>query len=171
MGHYDSCAHGDAPPGFIAKKVFPRRGGKITFKRIESYRPRDLKKIMDRLVIDDVHVDAIEVYLKSVRRTAKVTTTNLNYYLCGLGGEVGEVLNQWQKHLRGDDGRKNQLTAKSLKPKRRAKILAELGGVFWYLFAACDSLGVSPKEIMRANAAELASRAARGTIKGDGDDR
>lgn len=101
-------------------------------------------------------------YDNVIRCTSKVDFQNTNYFLVGLAGEVGEVMNVWQKHLRGDKPRSEEL---------RQRLLAELGGAFWFLHAACISLGSTAEEVKQNNATELMSRLARGTIQGDGDHR
>jgi NTP pyrophosphatase (non-canonical NTP hydrolase) len=88
--------------------------------------------------------------------------TAINYCLVGMGGEAGEVLNKWKKILRGD---------KPLDLNARQAFAKELGGVLWYLARAANELDYSLEEVAAFNLAELASRSARGTIQGDGDDR
>lgn len=54
---------------------------------------------------------------------------------------------------------------------RRQQIIKELGGVLWYLAATCQEMNVTLAEVAEANLNELASRAQRGTLQGDGDNR
>lgn len=90
------------------------------------------------------------------------------YFMVGLAGEAGEVANMAQKVMRGDF-HENDL--KDPREKQNAKIIDEIGGVFWFLYGLCDRLGVSPAEVRRRNAATLLGRKDRGTLQGDGDGR
>jgi len=104
------------------------------------------------------------------------------YPALGLPGEVGEVCekvtelvtlrmaahagmvaNQAKKIIRDDDC---ELTA-----SRRAAIAKEIGGVLWYCAALATDLGLNLGDIAQQNVAVLADRKARGTLRGDGDDR
>lgn len=84
------------------------------------------------------------------------------YPALALGGEAGEVSNKVKKVLRGDY---------ELTPERRDAIGKEIGGVLWYCAALARDLGLDLGDIADQNIAVLQSRQARGTIKGDGDER
>ena len=126
----------------------------------------------------------LDGYQAKARETAiypgKHTLAGMAYAMAGLAGEVGESNNQWQKALRGDDGKPDALieatkwgrhSTHSLTPERILKIADEIGGSLWFMAAACDELGVSLEVIAARNLAKLAKRKQDGTIKGDGDDR
>lgn len=81
------------------------------------------------------------------------------YTALGLTGEAGEVANQVKKIMR-DDGH-------VLTPERRAKIVDELGDVFWYLSQFMRSAEIDPTEVLDANMRKLNQRQADGTLKGD----
>jgi hypothetical protein len=49
--------------------------------------------------------------------------------------------------------------------------MKEMGGNLWYLAALAHGLGASLGQIAIDNIIELKGRVARGTLKGDGDDR
>lgn len=126
-----------------------------------------------------------DTYQKAAHGTAEYPTEIGLFYaalgLAGEGGEVaallldllvvglhvvnhtGEVANQVKKIARDDDG---VLTA-----KRKRVIVKELGGMFWYAAEIATLMGVSLADVPSANLRQLYSRKARGTIKGDGDDR
>lgn len=76
---------------------------------------------------------------------------------------TGEVANQVKKVARDDDG---VLTA-----ARKRAVVKELGGMFWYAAEIATLMGISLADVPAANLHQLYSRKARGTIKGDGDDR
>ncbi len=89
---------------------------------------------------------------------------NLNYTVVGLGGEAGEMLNKWQKRLRGDFDDQDAHIALS----------KELFGVMWYCAAVACELDMSLDSIASLGLEMLKDRAARGKIKGGvegGDDR
>ena len=80
-----------------------------------------------------------------------------------LAAHAGKAANQAKKILRDDEG--------ELTPERRAAIAKEIGGVLWYCADLATCLGLNLGDIARENADILASRAERGTLRGDGDDR
>lgn len=87
----------------------------------------------------------------------------LNYLTLGLSGEAGEVAGKVKKIIRDKGGIVN--------PEDEKALAKELGDVMWYLAQLCTYLGADMGEVAQANIDKLASRAARGTLQGDGDDR
>lgn len=85
------------------------------------------------------------------------------YPVLGLAGESGEIANKAQKVLRDHDGKFNDAHKKDL-----AK---ELGDVLWFLAIAAMDAGYSLEEIAAQNIEKLQSRAARGVLGGEGDNR
>jgi MazG nucleotide pyrophosphohydrolase domain. len=79
--------------------------------------------------------------------------------VCGLVGELGEVLEHLKKHVR--DGK--ELHESALKK--------EMGDVLFYWCRMCDHLGLNPASVIEANIAKLTDRAQRGVERGSGDDR
>jgi NTP pyrophosphatase (non-canonical NTP hydrolase) len=80
-----------------------------------------------------------------------------------LGLEVGEVQGKIKKILRDANG--------IVSAETTAAIKGELGDCLWYLSQLSSELGLSLDEIASANLAKLADRAARGVLKGSGDNR
>ncbi len=80
-----------------------------------------------------------------------------------MAAHAGKAANQVKKIIRDDDG--------EISEARRQAIAEEIGGVLWYCSALATDLGFNLGDIAQDNAAILASRAERGTLKGDGDDR
>jgi NTP pyrophosphatase (non-canonical NTP hydrolase) len=76
----------------------------------------------------------------------------------GLAGESGEVVEHIKKLIR--DGR---IDVEELKK--------ELGDVGYYWARICRYFGFWPSEVMGLNVSKLESRRARGTLRGDGDNR
>ncbi len=81
----------------------------------------------------------------------------------GVAGEAGEVVEKWKKIVAYKGGQVTQEDTNEL-----AK---ELGDVVWYVVVFADRLGLSFEELMQQNLKKLASRQARGVIKGQGDNR
>ncbi len=81
----------------------------------------------------------------------------------GIAGEAGEVLEKWKKIVAYKDGHVSEEDREGLKK--------ELGDVVWYVAVMADRLGLSFDEVMQLNLDKLASRARRGTIASEGDDR
>jgi len=87
----------------------------------------------------------------------------LAYVALGLAGEAGEVANKIKKVIRDHSG--------VLNPQRAAAIAEELGDVLWYVAMLADELGADLGQVAALNLAKLESRALRGQIQGDGDNR
>ena len=88
---------------------------------------------------------------------------SLAYPALGLCGEAGEVAELVKKALRDEGG--------VLSAERRDLLTRELGDVLWYLAQLSTEAGLDLGAIAAANLEKLASRAARGTLHGAGDDR
>ena len=84
-------------------------------------------------------------------------------FVMGIAGEAGEVLEKWKKIVAYKDG--------VITDTDKAELGKELGDVIWYIAVMADSLGLSLDELMEQNLAKLASRKARNTQKGAGDNR
>ena len=84
-------------------------------------------------------------------------------WVLGIGGEAGEVVDKWKKIVSYNGGK---VTGDDI-----VELKKEVGDVLWYLAMFADSLGLSLDEIAQENLAKLASRKARGTQIGAGDNR
>lgn len=80
-----------------------------------------------------------------------------------MAAHAGKVVNQVKKIIRDDDGEIIEF--------RRKAIAKEIGGVLWYCATLASDLGFNLGDIAQENIDTLTSRAKRGTLKGDGDDR
>lgn len=87
----------------------------------------------------------------------------LAYVAMGLAGEAGEVANKVKKIYRDLGGVAFR--------DEEDQIAKELGDVLWYVATLAHEIGYRLEDIAQMNVEKLASRAEKGTIKGNGDDR
>jgi NTP pyrophosphatase (non-canonical NTP hydrolase) len=80
------------------------------------------------------------------------------YLFPGLVGEVGELCSLYAKGIRDGQSDPSQF------PK-------ELGDILWFVALLAESRGYTLEYIAKTNIEKLASRKARNTIGGSGDDR
>lgn len=96
------------------------------------------------------------------------------YPVMGLAGEVGELCNKVKKVIR-DSGYDPKQTDLRLFLRSNPEILRalvdELGDVLWYVATIANDLDVLLSAVAKDNLNKLASRKARGTLKGSGDAR
>jgi NTP pyrophosphatase (non-canonical NTP hydrolase) len=92
----------------------------------------------------------------------RLPTADFDYALINLGSEVGEFMGLVAKFIR-DKGSSPHEYEKNLHK--------ELGDILWHVAALADSLEIPLSEIAQINLDKLASRKARGTLSGSGDDR
>tara|TARA_B110001454_G_scaffold110013_1_gene103314 strand:- start:727 stop:1059 length:333 start_codon:yes stop_codon:yes gene_type:complete len=102
-------------------------------------------------------------YQASARRTALYPADEgIIYTTLGLVGESGEIAEKVKKVIRDNGG--NFEDAKEA-------IALELGDVLWYVANLAFELGHNLEDIAAINIQKLASRADRGQLQGDGDNR
>ena len=92
-------------------------------------------------------MDTLEKYTKFQKSTEIKNEFSLQYMAIGLGGEIGEVLNEIKKLERDDN--------KVLSNVRREKIITELGDVMWYLTGICNRLNCSIEDVLKNNIEKL----------------
>ena len=88
---------------------------------------------------------------------------NKTILVMGVAGEAGEVVEKWKKVVAYKDG--------VLTDEERAEFGKELADVIWYIAVLAEELGLSLGDLMQQNVEKLASRKARGVLKGKGDNR
>jgi NTP pyrophosphatase (non-canonical NTP hydrolase) len=81
------------------------------------------------------------------------TPLGMMYAALGLNGEAGEAAEVIKKMIRDDNG--------TLFSGSKTKILSELGDVLWYVTVLADECGLTLHEVMQANIAKQADRAAK----------
>ncbi len=97
-------------------------------------------------------------YQDIAAETLLKTSDNLNYLALGLASEAGEFAGKVKKLIR--DGKFDEKSA-----------MKELGDVLWYVAMSARKLGYSLEDVARVNNLKLRSRAERGEIGGNGDER
>ncbi len=82
----------------------------------------------------------------------------------GLGlGEAGEVQGKIKKIIRDNGG--------IITPEAVDGIKDELGDTLWYIASMCENLGITLKDVAKANIDKLQDRRKRGVLGGSGDNR
>ena len=84
-------------------------------------------------------------------------------WVMGIAGEAGEVVEKWKKAVAYRNGEFSEAEFADFKK--------EFADVIWYIAVLADSFGLSLDDLMKENLEKLASRQARGTIRGEGDNR
>jgi NTP pyrophosphatase (non-canonical NTP hydrolase) len=92
----------------------------------------------------------------------RCTLQGVLYTALGLG-EVGEIQGKVKKILRDSNGIISVDTVVAIK--------GEIGDCLWYLSQLCTELGLDLDTVAEENLKKLADRAARGVLKGSGDNR
>lgn len=85
------------------------------------------------------------------------------YPALGLAGETGEVCDKIKKIYRDNEG--------VVTEEKKKELSKELGDVAWYLANLASDLDLNLGKILAENIEKLKSRAERGVLGGDGDNR
>jgi NTP pyrophosphatase (non-canonical NTP hydrolase) len=85
------------------------------------------------------------------------------YYVMGLGGESGEILEKIKKLFRDKNGVIDQEFKDILKK--------EMGDVLWYMARLADQFDIEFSDVAKTNIEKLQSRMERGKLHGSGDNR
>ena len=106
----------------------------------------------------------LNAYQNDAMRTAIYPVDQgIEYTTLGLLGEAGEVANKVKKVLRDNDG--------YFSPEHKKLIADELADTLWYVAALSRELGYPLNTLAVQNLEKLESRAQRGKLQGNGDDR
>jgi NTP pyrophosphatase (non-canonical NTP hydrolase) len=87
-------------------------------------------------------MDSLNEYVKFQKKTSK-EDWDLNYLAIGLGGEMGEILNEIKKIKRDDGG--------ELTNMRKKNIEKEMGDLMWYFVGISNKLNISLEELLKTN--------------------
>lgn len=107
-----------------------------------------------------------EYQLRASRLAIYPEERGIEYVALGLASEAGEVAGKVKKAIR--DGK--NWTGEQ-REEHRQKVLDEASDVLWYLSELCRQYGENLEDLFDRNLNKLESRAARGTIQGNGDNR
>lgn len=123
-------------------------------------------------------------YQKNAMKTCMASCDNISYMLLNLVGEVGEFSSKLAKAIRKEDiyigGQRDMkgLSKLCVYPhfipefvEFNEELMKEAGDILWQLFGVFHALGWSAEDVAQMNLEKLASRAQRGKIDGDGDNR
>jgi NTP pyrophosphatase (non-canonical NTP hydrolase) len=106
----------------------------------------------------------LNTYQSEAMRTAVYPVDRgLEYATLGLASEAGEVAGKVKKVIRDKDGIYTEAD--------RKEIASEAADVLWYLAAIARELGTTLEVMAQGNLNKLESRARRGVIGGNGDNR
>ena len=119
-------------------------------------------------------------YQEKAMTTCMPSCDNFIYMMLNLVGEVGEFSSKIAKAIRKEQGimdgenfvfykfqEEGGPTARELK----AELMKEAGDILWQLAGLCRIMGWELEDVARGNLNKLASRAERGVIDGNGDNR
>jgi NTP pyrophosphatase (non-canonical NTP hydrolase) len=110
------------------------------------------------MTFDEYQKKAITTLLKGPDKL-----TDVIHAVLGISGEAGEVSERIKKLIRDKNGDLSKLDIPDIKK--------EIGDVLWYLAVLSDLLGISFEDLAQSNLDKLASRKARGKLRGSGDNR
>lgn len=104
-------------------------------------------------------------YQTAALRTAppKDKHNEIFHLLLGIAGEAGEISEKTKKIVRDKNSDFSQLDT--------ADLTKELGDLLWYIAVLADHFDIPLEDVGATNIAKLASRQARGTLQGSGDNR
>ena len=107
--------------------------------------------------------NVVDFHSGTAQQAMRLMECPLAYPALGLAGEAGELANKVKKVLRDDGG--------AITEERRKDLLDELGDVLWYVAELATCLGGDLQEVAAKNIEKLQSRAERGKLQGQGDQR
>lgn len=84
------------------------------------------------------------------QKSTQTKEFDIKYMALGLGGEVGELLNEIKKMERDD----NNILTKD----RKQKIILEIGDILWYLQGLSSQLNITLDSALQTNIDKLSKR-------------
>jgi len=85
------------------------------------------------------------------------------YYVLGIAGETGELVEKVKKHFRDDYGKMTE--------EKKQEIIKEMGDCLWYHARLADVLGINFDDVAKENIKKLLDRKKRNKLHGEGDNR
>lgn len=118
-------------------------------------------------------------YQEKAMKTCMPSCDNFSYMMLNLVGEVGELASKVAKDIRKGNAYIGKNMSNELIPSipfdewisRQEEYKAEAGDILWQLAGLCYAMGWTFEEVGEGNLEKLASRAKRGVIDGNGDNR
>lgn len=115
-------------------------------------------------------------YQKCAMSTCMPSCDNFGYMFIGFIGEVGELAGKYAKHIRKEEIAISNnhicpLTAAGLTDEQKEALKSELADCQWFIAGLAHVMGWELEDICQSNLDKLASRAKRGVIDGNGDNR
>ena len=117
-------------------------------------------------------------YQKRAMTTCMDSCENFSYMMLNLVGEVGEFASKVAKSIRKDKaifGKNGDLSLchqdSHFGLEMEEELKKEAGDILWQLSGLCEIMDWKLEDIAEMNLEKLASRAKRGVISGDGDNR
>lgn len=116
-------------------------------------------------------------YQEKAMKTCMPSCDNFSYMMLNLVGEVGELASKIAKMLRS--GWMNFSEDGDIEPQMSFaewtdfsdELMKEAGDILWQLAGLCKVMGWTLEDVAKGNLEKLASRAKRGVIDGNGDNR
>jgi NTP pyrophosphatase (non-canonical NTP hydrolase) len=111
----------------------------------------------------------LNAYQKKTRLTDKGTGPEHGispawlYYVLGIAGETGELIEKVKKHFRDDYGK--------MTPEKLEEIKKEMGDCLWYHARLADTLEIPFNDVAKENIKKLLDRKKRDKLHGNGDNR
>lgn len=119
-------------------------------------------------------------YQEKAMKTCMPSCDNFSYMMLNLIGEVGELASKVAKDIRkggveiGSTCLENDIIPRMPQDEwwdRQDEYMAEAGDILWQLAGLCKVMGWTLEDVAKGNLEKLASRAKRGVIDGNGDNR
>lgn len=116
-------------------------------------------------------------YQEKAMKTCMPSCDNFSYMMLNLVGEVGELASKIAKMQRS--GWMNFSEDGDIEPQMSFaewtdfsdELMKEAGDILWQLAGLCKVMGWTLEDVAKGNLEKLASRAKRGVIDGNGDNR
>lgn len=116
-------------------------------------------------------------YQEKAMETCMPSCDNFSYMMLNLVGEVGELASKIAKMQRS--GWMNFSEDGDIEPQMSFaewtdfsdELMKEAGDILWQLAGLCKVMGWTLEDVAKGNLEKLASRAKRGVIDGNGDNR
>lgn len=116
-------------------------------------------------------------YQEEAMKTCMPSCDNFSYMMLNLVGEVGELASKIAKMQRS--GWMNFSKDGDIEPQMSFaewadfsdELMKEAGDILWQLTGLCKVMGWTLEDVAKGNLEKLASRAKRGVIDGNGDNR